>query len=106
MLQNGADSNATDNSLKTPLHTCSESGNSFNFIEMNIKLTNLFQIEYNSSLGYEKLVQILIENGTTVDHVDQNGWTPLFYAAKNRMYREIYVKDSHFLETELISPTS
>lgn len=96
MLQNGANPNVTDHSLRTPLHHCASSGNSFNLIEMNIKLTNLFQIEYNSSLGYEKLVQILIENGTSVDSIDQNGWSPIFYATAHRMYCEIYVKDSHF----------
>lgn len=31
--------------------------------------------------GHEDVVKILIEHGAEVDHVDDAGWTPLFYAA-------------------------
>lgn len=114
LIVSRADINLTDNSGRSPLHTASQSG------KIRLKHTNdMFEWLKNHSkfmciilnlkidfkfLGFEKIVEILLKNGIEVDAKDQNGWTPLFYAAAsgkmfhldfNRLYENTEKNENH-----------
>lgn len=42
----------------------------------------LFALEVAARFGLEEEVRLLIEAGAPVDHVSNNGWTPLHWAAE------------------------
>lgn len=78
LLQNGANIDAQNKFKLTPLAVAVQNGivNFFQFIHLqSIK-------KYRKILGYEKIVDLLIENNAKLDITDKNGYTVLHIAAQ------------------------
>ena len=82
LIQNGANVNLK--TLKT-----GESPISWAVVSVNTILPCLKALEINSPLNYQKalesrenIIQMLMDNGADVDALDNNGFMPLYYAAK------------------------
>lgn len=78
MLANGANISATDTKNWTALHLALAQNGIW--LSSNRIDASIFHSIY--SLGHEKVVKILLENGTDINAEEMDKWTPLHLAAQ------------------------
>lgn len=78
LLKNGANVNAVDNDLNTPLHYAAKHGIHHDF---SLSTTKLSANHFDWNLGYEAIVNELVDNWANVNLPNADGETALHFAA-------------------------